>query len=122
MSEYISRLSLRGKFLLISIAMLIPIGMLAVSVGRLELERLGHARLENQGRVWAVELATVAANLAEYREHAAAVGAGAADERSEMVEHAANVRGAAGRLDSLLASSAQLAQASNWSALRPRVQ
>jgi methyl-accepting chemotaxis protein len=122
MNDFIARLSLRGKFLLVAVAMLIPIGVLTFICARLELEKIQVARAEDAGLEWASELITIAANLSEYREHSIAVAGGATDERSEMLEHQGNVRTAAAKLDGLMADGdEEFIAASNWKALRPRV-
>ena len=77
MNNFISNLSLRGKFLFVTLAMLVPICVLGFTAARLELEKIGAANRENAGLAWASELITIAANLAEYREHYMAVAAGA---------------------------------------------
>jgi methyl-accepting chemotaxis protein len=122
MNKFISNLSLRGKFLLVTLAMLVPICVLGFTAARLELEKIGAANRENAGLAWASELIAIAANLAEYREHYAAVAGGAENERPEMAEHAGRVTTAMGRLDVLTRDAdAALVAASQWDKLRPRV-
>jgi methyl-accepting chemotaxis protein len=122
MNKFISNLSLRGKFLLVTLAMLVPICVLGFTAARLELEKIGAANRENAGLAWASELIKIAANLAEYREHYTAVAAGAENERPEMAEHAGRVTTAMGRLDLLARDAdADLVAASQWDKLRPRV-
>src|SRR3712207_3851604 len=101
MNEFIARTSLRGKFLLIALAMLIPIGWLSYIAVNRELAVIGVARHEDTGLRWASPLIRIAANLSEYREHALAVAGGAEDERADMLEQAAAVRKAAETLDAL---------------------
>jgi len=122
MNNYIARLSLRGKFLLIALGMLAPIGMLSYVAVKLELEKIGVARHEDEGLDWATELIKIATNLAEYREHALAVAGGADGEKPEMLEHQALIREGADTLDQLLAGGSQeFIQASHWTELAPRV-
>jgi methyl-accepting chemotaxis protein len=122
MNAYIARLSLRGKFLLIAIAMLVPIVLLSYIAARLELDKIGVARHEDRGLDWATELIAIAANLSEYREHGLAVAGGAEEERSEMLEHHGLMRAAADRLDQLTAAGdTEFVQASGWETLGPRV-
>src|SRR5687768_16813905 len=122
MNNYIAKLSLRGKFLLIAVAMLVPITVLSIISARLELEKIGVARHEDEGLDWASELIHIAANLSELREHAIAVAGGADNERAEMVEHADEVKTAADRLDALVAAgSEEFIQTSSWVSLAPRV-
>jgi methyl-accepting chemotaxis protein len=122
MNDYIAKLSLRGKFLLIALAMLAPIGMLSYIGAHLELEKIGVARHEARGLEWATELIKIATNLAEYREHAIAVAGGADDERGQMAEHRGLIREAADVLDQLAAGGDQeFISASGWSELAPRV-
>jgi methyl-accepting chemotaxis protein len=122
MNNFIAKLSLRSKFLLISVAMLAPICMLSYISAHLELEKVKLARHEDAGLDWATELIKIAANLAEYREHAIAVAGGAEDERSEMLEHQGLIRDAADTLDKLTAAGSQeFITASGWPELAPRV-
>ena len=122
MNNYIANLKLRGKFLLIAIAMLIPIGGLTFLAGRTELANISFAQSEDEGLDWATSLIDIAANLSEYREHAIAVAGGAGDERAEMTDHAQFVRDAAARLDQLMKDgNEQFIEASTWQAFRPRV-
>ncbi len=122
MNKFISNLSLRGKFLVVTLAMLVPICVLGFTAARLELEKIGAANRETAGLAWASELITIAANLAEYREHYTAVAAGAENERPEMAEHAARVKTAMAQLDVLARDAdADLVGASQWDKLRPRV-
>ena len=103
--------------------MLVPICVLGFTAARLELEKIGAANRENAGLAWASELITIAANLAEYREHSIAVAAGADDERAEMTEHAGLVS-ASGQRNSMRSPSdgnAEFIAASQWDKLRPRV-
>ncbi len=122
MNHFITQLRMRGKFLLIAVAMLVPITALSFISARLELEKIGVARHEDEGLDWASELISIAANLSEYREHAIAVAGGAAGEREEMLEHAGAVIQAADRLDLLTRDGGEeFAQASGWAVLAPRV-
>jgi methyl-accepting chemotaxis protein len=122
MNNTIARLSLRGKFLMIALAMLAPIGMLSYIAAHLELEKIGVARHEGAGLAWATELIKIATNLSEYREHAIAVAGGADDERSEMLEHHGLIKDAADNLDKLTATGDQeFITASGWPELGPRV-
>ena len=122
MNDFIARLPLRGKFLLVAVAMLIPIAVLTFICARLELEKIHAARAEDAGLDWASELITIAANLSEYREHSIAVAGGATEERAEMLEHQGNVRAAAAKLDVLMGDGdEEFIAASNWKSLRPRV-
>jgi methyl-accepting chemotaxis protein len=122
MNNFIAKLSLRGKFTLIAIAMLVPISVLSFISARLELEKIGVARHEDTGLDWASELIYIAANLSEYREHAIAVAGGAENERAEMLEHQAAVGAAAAKLDALVASGdEEFTAASGWLELAPRV-
>ena len=122
MNKFIAKLSLRGKFLLIAVAMLVPITVLSFISARLELEKIGVARHEDEGLDWASELITIAANLSEYREHAIAVAGGADAERGEMMEHAELVKQAAHKLDALTADgNEEFIKASGWAELAPRV-
>src|SRR5689334_19001130 len=122
MQAFITRLSLRGKFLLMAIAMLVPISVLSFISARLELEKIGVARAEDAGLGWASDLIVIASNLSEYREHAIAVAGGAEDERAEMLEHQERVRGAAGRLDARMkGADDRFVKASGWAELAPRV-
>src|SRR5690348_3831015 len=114
MNRYIARLSLRGKFLLIALAMLAPIGMLSYVAVKLELEKIGVARHEDTGLDWATQLINISANLSEYREHAIAVAGGADGEKAEMLEHRGLIGQAADALDELAAGGdAEFIQASN---------
>src|SRR5919108_3343839 len=101
MNNFIANLSLRGKFLLIAAAMLIPITVLSVVAARLELRDMRAAKREDVGLEWASELISIAMNLSEYREHAIAVAGGAEDERAEMLDHQGFVQAAAVKLDAL---------------------
>ena len=122
MNNYIAKLSLRGKFLLIAVAMLAPIGMLSYIGAHLELEKIGVARHEDTGLDWATELIKIAANLSEYREHCLAIAGGAEDERPEMLEHQGLIREAADVLDKLAAGgNEEFIKASGWTELAPRV-
>ena len=122
MNKFIARLSLRGKFLLITIAMLVPISVLSYISARLELEKLQVARHEDAGLEWASRLNNMALNLSEYREHAIAVAGGAESERGEMMEHNGIVRQNAQELDALMkAGDEEFVQAANWAQLRTRV-
>jgi methyl-accepting chemotaxis protein len=122
MNNYIARLSLRGKFALIAIAMLIPIGVLTFITVRLELQKISLDRHEQAGLEWASQLITIAANLTEYRGHAIAVAGGSDAERAEMQEHSDLARAAAAKLDELAASGdEEFLVASQWQELRPRV-
>jgi methyl-accepting chemotaxis protein len=122
MNQYIARLSLRGKFLLIALGMLAPIGMLSYMAVNLELVNIGVARHEGVGVDWATQLIKITANLSEYREHAIAVAGGADSERPEMQEHHERIREAADALDQLVAGgNEEFIKASNWPALAPRV-
>jgi methyl-accepting chemotaxis protein len=122
MQNLIVKLSLRGKFLLVAFAMLVPISVLTFISAQLELEKIGVARHEDQGLQWASELIAIAANLSEYREHAIAVAGGADNERAELVEHQGNIRAAADRLDALVKEgNEEFIGASNWAELAPRV-
>ncbi|MDF3019928.1 MAG: hypothetical protein K0Q92_1231 [Steroidobacteraceae bacterium] len=122
MNDFIARLPLRGKFLLIAVAMLVPITVLSFITARLELEKIGVARHEGEGLDWASELITIAANLSEYREHAIAVTGGADNERGEMMEHADAIKQAATRLDALTKDgNEEFITASGWVELAPRV-
>ena len=104
MNNYIANLSLRGKFLLIAIAMLVPISVLSFMTARLEWQSLSmRASTENIGLDWASELLMIAANLSEYREHSIAVAGGAENERGEMRNTRASSRNAAAKLDELMA-------------------
>ena len=123
MNKYISQLSLRGKFLLIAIAMLIPIGGLSFVAVRGEVATMNVAIAEDEGLDWASELIKIAANLSEYREHSMAVAAGHVEERSELTEHAGLVREAATKLDALIkGDNGEFAKASGWNDLRSRVE
>ena len=75
MNKYISQLSLRAKFLLIAIAMLIPIGGLSYVAVRAEVDAMNFAISEDGGLDWASDMIKIAANLSEYSEHATAVAA-----------------------------------------------
>ena len=122
MNKLISRLPLRGKFLLIALAMLIPIGTLMSISARLELEKIGVARREDAGLDWASQLLYTATNLSAYREHAIAVAGGAEAERADLAEHAGLVRKAAKALDELSAGDdGEFTEASQWPQLRDRV-
>src|SRR4051794_15804138 len=122
MNNTIARLSLRGKFLLIALGMLAPIGMLSYVAVKLELEKIGVARHEDTGLDWATELIKIAANLSEYREHAIAVAGGADAEKSEMQEHHALISEGADALDKLVAGGdEEFIKASGWPELAPRV-
>jgi methyl-accepting chemotaxis protein len=122
MKNYIDSLSLRGKFALIAIAMLLPIGALTFISVRLELQKISLDKHEHTGLAWASPLITIAANLTEYRGHAIAVAGGADGERAEMQEHAELARAAAARLDELAArGDEEFLMASQWQELRPRV-
>ena len=68
MNNYISNLSLRGKFLLIAIAMLIPISVLTFLAGRTEIVNIKFAQAEDEGLDWASSLIDIAANLSEFRD------------------------------------------------------
>src|SRR5690348_2092699 len=122
MNDYIARLSLRGKFLLIALGMLAPIGMLSYIAVNLELANIGVARHENAGLDWATPLLKLATNLSEYREHAIAVAGGADQEKPELIEHQKAVGEAADELDKLAAGgSEEFIKASGWTELAPRV-
>jgi methyl-accepting chemotaxis protein len=122
MNNYIAKLSLRGKFLLITIAMLVPISVLSYISVKLEMEKITVARHEHAGLQWASRLVSISLNLSEYREHAIAVAGGADGERAEMQEHAAAVRKAAEQLD-LIANGgeAEFSQVVEWAKLRTRI-
>ena len=49
MNNYIAKLSLRGKFLLVAISMLVPIMVLSYISAHLELEKISVARHEDEG-------------------------------------------------------------------------
>jgi len=122
MNDTIARLSMRGKFLLIAVAMLVPIAMLSFIGARLELDKIGVARHEDRGLDWAIELIKIASNLSEYREHGLAIAGGAEAERPELLEHQGLMRAAADRLDELTrGGDEEFLQASKWSELGPRV-
>jgi methyl-accepting chemotaxis protein len=122
MNKLIARLPLRRKFLLIAVAMLVPIVFLTVIAVRLELEKTTVARHEDRGLRWATPLIAVASNVAEFRDHAIAVAGGAEQERAELMEHAALVRAAANELDKLTeAGDAEFVEASKWGDMRARV-
>ena len=122
MKKYITQLPLRGKFLLIAIAMLIPIGGLSFLAIRAEVKAMNFAIAEDEGLDWASELVAIAANLSEYREHTMAVAFGADEERVEMQEHEAAIKQAASRLDVLVREgNRKLATTSGWADLRARV-
>jgi methyl-accepting chemotaxis protein len=122
MNKFITNLTLRGKFLLVTLATMVPLAVLCFVAASLQLEKMSIARTEDEGLRWASELIAIAANVSEYREHAAAVAAGAENERSELAEHAGLIREAAANLDKLSESGdSELATISDWSALRPRV-
>ncbi len=122
MNNFIIKLSLRGKFLLIAVAMLVPISVLSFISARLEFEKIEVARHEDEGLDWASELIAIAANLSEYREHSIAVAGGAENERAEMLEHQGNIKAAADRLDALVkGGSEEFIEASHWAELGPRV-
>src|SRR5262245_32485061 len=104
MNNFITKLSLRGKFLLITAGMLVPILALSVIAVRLELEKIQVARAEDTGLDWASDLIVIASNLSEYREHAIAVAGGAEGERGEMTDHRGFVGAAADRLDERMKS------------------
>src|SRR5262245_14441077 len=119
MKNYISNLSLRGKFALIAIAMLIPIGGLSVVTIKAGGEQMNFAVNEDEGLDWATDVIAIAANLSEYREHAMAVAFGAEEERAEMMEHAGLIRDAAARLTTHFKSGEHpdFAAASGWGEL-----
>ena len=122
MKKYITQLPLRGKFLLIAIAMLIPIGGLSFLAIRAEVKAMNFAIAEDEGLDWASELVAIAANLSEYREHTMAVAFGADEERVEMQEHEAAIKQAASRIDALVREgNRKLATTSGWADLRARV-
>jgi methyl-accepting chemotaxis protein len=122
MNHFIANLSLRGKFLMMAVAMLVPIAVLSFIAARLGLQQIAVARHEDEGLDWASEMIRVAANLSEFREHAIAVAGGADAERAEMMDHAGAVKAASERLDALVAAgSEEFIQASNWTELAPRV-
>src|SRR5688572_24146770 len=122
MNKFITNLTLRGKFLLVTLATMVPLAVLCFVAASLQLEKMSIARTEDEGLRWASELIAIAANVSEYREHAAAVAAGAENERSELAEHAGLIREAAAKLDELIESGdSELAVISDWSGLRPRV-
>ncbi len=122
MKKYITQLPLRGKFLLIAIAMLIPIGGLSFLAIRAEVKAMNFAIAEDEGLDWASELVAIAANLSEYREHTMAVAFGADEERVEMQEHEAAIKQAASRLDVLVREgNRKLATTAGWADLRARV-
>ncbi len=56
MNNFIASLSLRGKFLLITVAMLVPISVLTFISAELELEKIQVARHEDDGLEWASRL------------------------------------------------------------------
>ncbi len=123
MKKYISNLSLRGKFLFVTLSMLVPLAVLCLIAARLEFEKISAARHEDTGLKWASELIAIAANLSEYREHYAAVAAGAENERSELAEHQGLVEESITRLDELVKDGErQYIDASAWQSLRPRVE
>src|SRR5262245_54731776 len=123
MKNYVANLSLRGKFLLIAIAMLVPIGGLSYVAVKAEVEAMNFAISEDNGLDWTQDLINIASNLSEYREHAVAVAFGAEDERAEMNEHAGLIREAAASLDAHIKEGGHedFAKASGWSELKPRV-
>jgi methyl-accepting chemotaxis protein len=118
----VSRLSLRGKFLMAGIAMLVPIGTLAFICVSLELDKIGVARHEARGLQWASPLIAVAVNLSLHQDHAIAVAGGAEGARADMEKRADKVREASTMLDSLTRSGDdEFIQASQWPQLRERV-
>jgi methyl-accepting chemotaxis protein len=121
MLNFARQLSLRGKFLLITVAMLVPISVLTYLSASLALERIQVARAEDRGLEWASRLIHMALNISEYREHAIAVAGGAEDERAEMQQHASEVSRAADELDALAGDDEDFATAADWSAMRLRV-
>ncbi len=124
MNKYISQLSLRGKFLLIAIAMLIPIGGLSFVAVRAEVATMNVAISEDEGLDWASELIKIAANLSEYREHAMAVAAGARG-RAQRTDgtRRTGARGGHGKLDALVkGDNEEFVKASGWNELRSRVE
>src|ERR1044072_1717442 len=122
MFNFIARLPLRGKLALVVIAMLIPLSVLAYMTARTEWDEMSLAQSEDTGLQWSSELITVAANLSEFTEHAAAIAAGHEEERAEMMEHNGLVRGAMEKLDKLAQDSDEIfVTAGNWGAFRPRV-
>jgi methyl-accepting chemotaxis protein len=122
MNNYIARLSLRGKFLLITLAMLVPISVLSYIALKLEMEKISVARHEDAGLEWASRLVTIALNLSEYREHAIAVAGGADEEKAEMAEHGGVVKKAAEELDAFVAGGeTEFSTAAGWAELRMRV-
>ena len=122
MNQFFTNLHLRGKFLLVTLTTLLPLCVLCFVAARLELEKMSLANDEDQGLRWASELIAIAANVSEYREHAAAVAAGAENERSELAEHAGLIREAAANLDKLSSSGdRELLAISEWNNLRARV-
>src|SRR5262245_42286375 len=102
MNKYIAQLSLTGKFLLIAIAMLIPIGGLSFIAVRAEVKAMNSAVAEDEGLDWAFDLVAIASSLSEYREHAMAVAFGAEEERAEMMQNAAAIKKSEAELDGLL--------------------
>jgi methyl-accepting chemotaxis protein len=122
MNQFFTNLTLRGKFLLVTLTTLVPLCVLCFVAARGEVESMSDARGEDEGLRWASELISLASNLSEYREHAAAVANGAENERSELAEHAGLVRDASAALDKLNgAGKSELGTISDWNALRPRV-
>ena len=122
MNNYIANLSLRGKFLLIAVAMLVPISVLSFMTARFEWQSLSMATNEDIGQDWTSELLMITENLTEYREHSIAVAGGAENERGEMQEHQGLVRDAAAKLDKLMADGDEdYIEASGWKDLGPRV-
>jgi methyl-accepting chemotaxis protein len=122
MNNFIANLSLRGKFLLIAVTMLVPITVLSVMAARLELRNMNAAIKEDVGLEWASELISIAMNLSEYREHAIAVAGGSEEERAEMVDHQGFVHEAALKLDALAEDgNEEFLLASGWKELGPRV-
>ena len=115
MNNYIANLSLRGKFLLIAIAMLVPISVLSFMTAQFEWQSLSMATNEDMGQDWTSELLMITENLSEYREHSIAVAGGAENERGEMQEHQGLVRDAAAKLDKLMADGDEgYIEASGW--------
>ena len=122
MNNYIANLSLRGKFLLIAVAMLVPISVLSFMTAKFEWQGLSMATNEDIGQDWTSELLMITENLSEYREHSIAVAGGAENERGEMQEHQGLVRDAAAKLDKLMADGDEgYIEASGWKDLGPRV-
>ncbi|MEZ5498486.1 MAG: methyl-accepting chemotaxis protein [Steroidobacteraceae bacterium] len=117
MFSKLANLSLRSKLFAILIAMLIPIVMLAWMMSSASLSAIQVGKDELYGISAVRPLAALTINLAEHRDHVAAVLAGRDEERGELNEHAAAIREAVAELDKVMPAQGATA-AATWRSVR----